>query len=199
MLVISSLAYSFCGCLDIDGLMIDLGFYDEQKDVNAKHNVILRENKGYVCKDENNQIAVWDGDAAIFHVQIKDGYRYLGNSANADFDARSGTLKIDHVKAPTTIDVYVGDKYDLYCVDIKAPEDAEVAFLGGYNGWSEQPGEVTVTVSFDKRMFSFGGWVVHTDGAQIEIGASSADEETFTFKTVEKGVVKLEAILLPAD
>jgi hypothetical protein len=188
-------------------MMIDFGVYDEKKDVNAKYNVILRENDGYVCVDESNQKSVWEGDPVIFKIQIRDGYIYMGNSAGAEYNSDTRTLKIKRVTAPATIDVLVGNKYDLYCVDVIIPSEIKeknssenFPFIRG-GEWSNAPGTVTVSVkdSYDKSVYKFVEWKIYEDGALIDYTGSSPDVEEFTFQTLEKGIVKIEAVFESAD
>jgi hypothetical protein len=206
-MTLTSLLASLCGCFDFDKMMIDLGVYDEKKDVNAKYNVILRENDGYVCVDESNQKYVWEGDPVIFKIQIRDGYIYMGNSAGAEYNSDTRTLKIKRVTAPDTRDVLVGNKYDLYCVDVIIPSEIKeknssenFPFIRG-GEWSNAPGTVTVSVkdSYDKSVYKFVEWKIYEDGALIDYTGSSPDVEEFTFQTLEKGIVKIEAVFESAD
>lgn len=208
ILTVTSLLASLCGCFDFDKMMIDIGMYDEKKDVNAKYNVILREGDGYVCVDESNQKSVWEGDPAVFKIQIRDGYIYMGNSAGAEYSPEAKTIKIKRVTAPVTIDVQVGSKYDLYCVDVVIPEGViresskgdTFPFIRG-GEWSTAPGTVIVSVKdcYDKSIYKFVEWRIYEDGAMIEYPDSHPELEEFAFRTTEKGIVKIEAVFESAD
>ncbi len=208
ILTLTLLLTSLCGCFDFDKMMIDLGMYEEKKDVNAKYNVMLRDGEGYVCVDKENLKSIWEGEPVVFQIQLREGYIYMGNSAGADYNPETGTLKIKRVTAPVTIDVQVGNKYDLYCVDVRIPEGViresskgdTFPFIRG-GEWSTIPGKVIVSVKdcYDKSVYKFVEWRMHENGALIDWTGSSPDEEEFSFQTLEKGIVKLEAIFESAN
>ena len=192
LMAMLSVASCLCGCLDLDEMAIDFGLYDEKKKVNDKFEVMLREKLGFTCTDDEAQKSVFKGDSAIFHIRIDNGYVYMGNTAGATYDAATGTLKIDSVEAPTTIDVLVGNQNDLYCVELSAPSDIRVEFRKG-GPWSETPEEITVYASFTSE-YRFITWEI--DG--LITTESHIESPEFTFTPAEKGVIRIKAVVGPA-
>ncbi len=179
-------AFSLCSCFDIDRLMIDLGFYEEKKKVNEKFKVQLRETSVVRCTDETAVKEVYSGESVYFHIIIDSAYIYLGNSAGAEYDIGkdkvTGSIRIDSVQAPTTIDVYVGYKRELYYIEIEKPDRVEIEFVKG-SYWSETQEEVSILLKYVPDDYVIDNWT--KDGYVL------GESAMLTF-TPEKGINKIK-------
>ena len=187
LMVLLLLISSLCSCFDIDELIVDLGLYKENKHVNEKYKVHFRESEGVFCEEAEVVKTIPRGGPVIFKLRINNNYVYMGNSAGADYDEATGTIRVDAVYAPMTIDVYAAFKYDIYCIEFDIPDTCRIEFIEGKQ-YSETAESVTVKIIYPQE-YRFDGWEV--SGAESEYNAADQSLETFSITPKEKGVVKL--------
>ncbi len=189
LLVLTTILSSFVGCIDTDKLIIDLGLYEENEKMNMRFDVLLRTGSGVTCSDDNTLRSVLKGDDTVFHVRIADDFIYLGNSANAEYNAGLGILTLKDVKAPITVDVYALYKRDVYYVELASTTNVTVRIKEG-SEWSYSPYSVTLEAIVPEG-YKFLCW---TDGRKWESGASYIGlTETCTIDINEKGIHKIYA------
>jgi hypothetical protein len=180
-----SAAGSFSGCFDLDELAIDMGFYQEKKNVNQSVTVIFRPTQGVVCLDDETVVNRWVGDKVTFNIRIDRGYIYVGNTGGAelrmDYGKETGKLVIESVKAPTTIDVQVINKNDVYYIDIQnMPETVTVEYLQG-SQWSIMQEEVIIMPKLPDN-YVFKGWSI---GGTLKNGGYMLCETEYLVYTPE--------------
>ena len=97
-----------CGCMD----------EDEIPEVNKSTiTVILRECEGMTITDEQPMKTTTIGGTVSFTVKVDEDYYYLGNSAGATYNARTGKVKLSRIYYPATIDLVLLPKSELYKVE----------------------------------------------------------------------------------
>lgn len=174
---------ALCGCFDIDEFIVDMGLDDEETEANETYTVMVRETAG-VKIEEDCIKEVTDGKSVTFKIKIEEGYIYLGNTADAIYSEADGTLHVKKVDAPTTIDVIVIEKSELYQVKVsKSVKESVITFATGSYGWMIEPEETTLIAQAPDG-YSFSGWSV---GGYLDKGGTfvSGDAE-YTFTPHEK-------------
>ena len=173
----------------MDELAIDMGFYQEKRNVNQRVTVIFRPTQGVVCLDDETVVNRWVGDKVTFNIRIDRGYIYLGNTGGAelkmDYGKDTGKLIIDSVKAPTTIDVQVINKSDVYYIEIaNQPETVTVEYLQG-SQWSRIQEEVIIMPTLPDG-YVFKGW--STGGTLDKGGFMLCESEYLVYTPQNRGV-----------
>jgi hypothetical protein len=186
----------FSGCFDLDEMAIDMGFYQEKRNVNQRVNVILRTPKGVVCLDDETVVNRWIGDKVTFNVRIDNNYIYIGNSGGAIYNPETKKLIIESVKAPTTMDIEVVDKNDVYYIEILGrPSSVEIEYVQG-NQWSYVQQEVTILAKIPDN-FVFLGWSV---GDTLDRGGFMLCEtEQLVYTPSKRGINKIYINLKTVD
>lgn len=179
---------ALCSCFDIDDMIVDLGFYNEHKKVNTEYNVILRECAGVSLDDGEEAIQkVKSGSSVKFKITISDNYIYLGNTAGATYDKEKRIIELKDVVAPTTIDIILISKSELYTVDVyKNYEKATVVFTKG-SAYSAEPGEITLK-AIAPVGYIFSGWSSGTFLANGGTILERGDEYSFKQNDSERSV-----------
>ena len=150
---------TFCGCFDIDDVIVDLGLYQRNTKANTKFTVVVRETAG-VTVDGDSVKEVASGQKAVFKVSIdENNYVYLGNTADASYNSKDKTLTVSRVQSPMTIDFILVDKSELYCVNTYSNvSSGYISFVQGSSLMLE-PEKVTVQVTVPSG-YIFQGWTV---------------------------------------
>lgn len=112
MLLILTLTFSSC----------DEKVKDE-KDQGYDVRVILRECEGITIDGETVK-NIKSGRGVTFNVTVNEGYIYIGNTADAEFDAEKGKLRLTNVLYPETIDMIVIPESQAIYLTVKKTHDA---------------------------------------------------------------------------
>ena len=75
---------------------------------------MIRECEGMSIVSEEAFVKVPSGSNVTFKVQISEDYYYLGNTAGASYNAKTGNVKLSRVFFPTTIDLIIVPKSEMY-------------------------------------------------------------------------------------
>ncbi len=163
--------------LIIAGTLLSCDNNDVRTADNYEVKVVLRAHDGLTINSEA-VLNVKAGSSAEFEVEISDDYIYLGNNANADYNERKGTLRINRVLYPTTIDLILVKKSELLHLNLLKNENSSVMTITDGEEWMTEPGEVTVYAQgFGGIVFT--GWSL--DGFLSEGGRLISTDPTYTF------------------
>lgn len=111
------------------------------------------------------------GRTVTFNVDIEEGYIYIGNTANADYNPETGRLRMQNVIAPATIDMIV------------VPENEAIFFSAQLNNSScslsltekilARPENIDLSAEFPDYL-DFKGW---SEGGYLEDGGTLISTE----------------------
>ena len=148
----------FSGCMQVGKAFLG---------INDTFIVILYESDGMeICGETSYEVS--RGDRVVFEIAIDEDYLYLGNNAGAVYDAESGTLTLEKVRAPKTVEVRLIKKSELYYVNVsKNDASSTVTFLSGKDCMIT-PEEVTLAAT-PKNGYIFSGWSL---GGYLENGGA---------------------------
>ena len=173
---------SFCSCFDFDDMVVDLGiheFFNQKKKVNNEFTVIFRTCEGVsLDPDEDEVKSVKSGSDAEFEVTISENYIYLGNTVGAEYDAKNGRVVLEDVQAPTTIDLILIAKSELYCVEVNKNHDSGIVLFEKGGAWSVDPGEITLK-AVSPNGYVFRGW--SSGNYLVNNGVLLSKDEVYTF------------------
>lgn len=133
-----------------------------------KVKVMLMENEGLEI-DGSSVVEVVSGKSAEFTVSLKEGYVYMGNSAGAYYNTKTGKLTLSNVKYPTSIEIQLLNTNNMLSVDIESLAPKYVYSDAEYENWYNVGDTVTV-YAMDTAGYSFIGWsfgAYHVDGGEI--------------------------------
>ena len=181
---------SLCSCFDIDEILVDLGVYEKNSKVNESFTVILRETAGVTIEgeDDENVKNIKSGGTAKFKISISESYIYLGNTAGAIYDAEKGELTLKKVNAPTTIDIILVAKSELYSVEVVKTEPRGIVEYVSGTIFSVEPQEVVLKATVPDG-YIFIGW---SKGGALDDGGELISRElqiSYTPKESEKNTV----------
>ncbi len=152
-----------------------------------KIRVSIKESDGIEIQGASS-VEVSPGKSVEFKVNIKDGYVYLGNSANARYSESSGTLVLYNLKYPTTVEFYTICPSKMLLLECKAPLSMLVSDNSEYGG-CYNVGDTAVVTAQETPVYSFIGWSV---GSYLMDGGTLISEELeYSFEMTES--VKLYA------
>lgn len=166
--VISIFALLMCGCAQKP---------DKREDYTVR--VMLRPCEGITIEGDN--IAdVKAGRNVSFKVTLNEGYIYIGNTADAEFDEERGRLRLDDVIAPATVDMIVAKESEVFRLSVKkSVESAEVIVSGELFAY---PADVKVC-AVETENLSFEGW---SEGGFLSEGGTLLSEDAeYTFRISE--------------
>ncbi len=151
-------------CLMLAVLLIGCNAAEASMDYTVK--VLLRQTEGIVINGDS-LVEVKAGKMVTFKVSIQEGYVYVSNTANADYDPESGRLRLKEVIAPTTVDMIVVPEADAVHIglqsNIPSTSVSASAYILGKNG------DITVTAE-ESKLYRFSGWSVGgfiADGGEL--------------------------------
>lgn len=168
-------AIGICGCIE--------GTTPSRTDSSYEVGVMIRECEGMSIVSEEAFVKVASGSNVTFKVQISEDYYYLGNTAGASYNAKTGNVKLSRVFFPTTIDLILVPKSEMYKIEVaKNLNYGYVSFVEG-SEYMQHPSQVTLKASYFSG-YSFDGWTFDKyayEGAQIV-----STETTYSFIPTSK-------------
>lgn len=180
---------SFCSCFLVDkfdDLVVNSGVHDflnQKKNVNKEFTVVFRTCEGVVLDSEEEEVkTVKSGSDVEFKVTISENYIYLGNTVGAEYDAKKGLIILKEVQAPTTIDLILISKTELFCVDIYKNHDSGLVVFEKGGAWSVEAGEITLK-AMSPDGYVFRGW--SSGNFLVNGGELLSNEEVYTFTQTE--------------
>lgn len=156
------LVFIMCGCSN----------QSAQTDGNYDVRIILRSCEG-ITIDGDNIIDTKSGRSATFKVTINDGYIYIGNNQNAEYNEETGKLRLTNIIAPATVDMLVVKKEDALFFNTYSNNPA--ACLSVTDKILAKPDSITVKAEYPEHL-QFAGW---SEGGYLSEGGKliSTDEE----------------------
>lgn len=145
--------------------------------------VMLRPCEG-ITVEGDNIAEVEAGRTVTFKVTLDEGYVYIGNTADAEFDEERGRLRLSDVIAPETVDMIVAKESDIIRLSVKkSVESAEVTASGELFAY---PADVSLCAAETENL-SFEGW--SQGGFLSEGGTLLSNSTEYTFKITETSSV----------
>lgn len=164
-----------CGCLETS----NPGSNDSSYEIG----VMIRECEGMTVTSEVNFVTITAGSNAKFKVQVDEDYYYLGNTAGASYNAKTGNVTLSRVFFPTTIDFILVPKSEMYKIEVaKNLNYGYVSFVEG-SEYMQFASQVTLKASYFSG-YSFDGWTFDKyayEGAEIV-----STDTTFSFIPTSK-------------
>ncbi len=154
--------------------------------------ILLRETEGIII-DGDNLVEVDAGKMITFKVKIAEGYVYVGNTANAEYDPEDGKLRLMNVIAPETIDMIVVPEAQAIHFDIKSNIANASVSASAYVLGSE--GSITLKAE-DTKGHLFAGWSV--GGFLDEGGTLLSDLMTYEIFISKDTVVYANFTTMPS-
>ena len=186
----------------------------------TKIKVVLLETDGVKVLSKQS-VDIKPGNDVAFNVKIAEEYAYLGMTKNGvpvreeegvpakeypiegEYDEKNGAIKLKAIKYPTTVELIVKPKSELYSFELMYNDrqgGAQIVggtkIVKGYKWLPQTDGKVSL-VAYPHEAYSFNGWSV---GAYIEDGGQvlSYDKE-FEFVPVENTVLYANFSDVPAN
>lgn len=145
--------------------------------------VMLRPCDGITIEGDNI-VDITAGRNVSFKVRLDEGYIYLGNTANGEFDAERGRLRLTDVIAPATVDMIVVKEEDIITLKIKKNiENANVYQSGdmfAYPSAAQISAEETENLKFE-------GW--SENGYLADGGTLISENRDYSFDISESKVI----------
>ena len=177
-----------CGCIDMDEIMVDLGFADEVDNMNNRVTVVVRDTDGVSLKDGTEPVQeVKRGYQFRVQFRVEPGYVYLSNSVGGEVvynaDTNYYVLTVRKVSAAMTIDINVVDRDEVYEINVdKTLPGAKVNFAKGSSAVMLEPKECTLTAEYPSD-YIFNGWSL---GASLTDGGTLISTDTTLKYTPEE-------------
>lgn len=166
--ILTALVLLLCGCA-----------VKPQIRENYSVRVMLRPCEG-ITIDGDNIADVEAGRTVTFKVTLDEGYIYIGNTADAEFDEERGRLRLSDVIAPETVDMIVAKESEVLRLSVKkSVESAEVTASGELFAY---PADVSLSAAETENL-SFEGW--SEGGFLSEGGTLLSNSAEYTFKITE--------------
>ena len=166
--MLTALVLIMCGCAQKP---------EKSKDYTVR--VMLRPCDGITIEGDN--IAdVKAGRSLSFKVTLDEGYVYIGNTANAEFDEERGRLRLNDVIAPATIDMIVAKESEVLRLSVKKSVESAVVTASGE--LFAYPADVKLMAAESENL-SFEGW--SEGGFLSEGGTLLSKDAEYTFKITE--------------
>ncbi|MBQ9692526.1 MAG: hypothetical protein IJV70_05155, partial [Clostridia bacterium] len=153
-----------CGCLEI---LPDSNV--RNNDTTYEIGVMIRECEGLTITSEETYVTVTAGTTVRFEAKIDEDYYYLGNTAGASYNAKTGRVTLSRVFFPTTIDFILVPKSEMYKIEVAQNLNyGYVSFVEG-SEYMQHAAQVTLKASYFSG-YSFDGWTFDKfayEGAEI--------------------------------
>lgn len=141
--------------------------------------IMLRPCDGITIEGDNIVDAT-SGRTVTFKVTLDEGYIYIGNTADAEFDEERGRLRLSDVIAPATIDMIVAKESEVFRLSVKKSVESAKATASGE--LFAYPTDVKLTAAESENL-SFEGW---SEGGFLSDGGTLLSEDAeYTFRITE--------------